>query len=98
MDTTLFIYVIITLIAIHNPPIYNMADLTICSWNMRSLSCAGPYLQWLSKSNDIIFMAEHRLYQHELNKVANVLPGYQYVAKASSDLSCETYVHKTGHC
>ena len=63
--------------------------LSICSWNMRSLTSAGPYLDRLAAENDIIIGSEHRLFNNQLYKINAYLPRCNIHAKASSDLSDE---------
>ena len=72
--------------------------LSISSWNMRFLRSATPYLQELCGMSDIITASEHRLYQCELFKLQDVLPGYTVQAKASIDLSDDDHGSKPGHC
>ena len=79
--------------------VYGMAGiLSICSWNMRSLTPAGPYINTLANDNDIIIGSEHRLYNCELYRLNDFLPGYQIHAKASADVDQEIHTSKSGHC
>ena len=75
-----------------------MASLSISAWNMRSSAPAGPYLQSLCDSNDIIVGAEHRLYENEFHKLQYLFPGFDIYAKSSSDLNDEEMSFKPGHC
>ena len=77
-----------------------MEEITITSWNMRSMTCAGPYLHELvNKCNsDIICLAEHRLYDSELHKLNDIGLNYEYHAKASYDLMDYQQSMKVGHC
>jgi exonuclease III len=75
-----------------------MANLNICAWNMRSATYAGPYISELCSQNDIIFTAEHRMYDSQLNKLGSLFPGFCTHAKASSDLDNEEAFTKAGHC
>ena len=73
-------------------------SLSLCAWNMRSVNYAGPYIEELCKTHDVIVGAEHRLYSYELNKLNSVFPGFSVRAKASKDLSNEDGVVRPGHC
>ena len=46
-----------------------VTQLTVCGWNVRSLGSIKPYLRELSEDADILFLAEHRLYDKELHKL-----------------------------
>jgi hypothetical protein len=70
----------------------------ICSWNMRSLLSAGPYIRTLCQSSDIIVASEHRLYSYELSKLDAFFPGYNIYAKSSADLNNEQGLKVPGHC
>lgn len=79
-------------------PIIIMTVLSVCAWNMRSLTYAGPYIAELSKNNDVIVGAEHRLFKYELHKLNDMFPGYSVYGKASHDLQDECGISKPGHC
>ena len=74
--------------------------LTIAGWNMRSLNSAGPYMHELSsaKKADIICVAEHRLYENELNKLNDLELEYDFIAKSSTDLKNYDQSRQAGHC
>ena len=75
-----------------------MSVLQICAWNMRALRSAQVYCKELSTHCDILIMSEHRLYNCELFKLNEFIPGFIVYAKASADLD-EDYVSvKPGHC
>jgi hypothetical protein len=79
--------------------LYIMASsLKICNWNMRSLSSAGPYLGKLAEDNDIIVASEHRLYNCELYKLGDYLPGYHVHGKSSADLDDSRSTLRPSHC
>ena len=75
-----------------------MSVLSVCAWNMRSLTYAGPYIAALCKNNDVIVGAEHRLYKYELHRLNEMFPGYSVHGKASHDLQDENGITKPGHC
>ncbi len=76
-----------------------MSNLQITGWNVRSLTCAGPYLQELLElHSDMLFIAEHRLYSHELHKLKEFNPNFSVIAKASNDLDNANQGQKLGHC
>ncbi len=72
--------------------------LNICAWNVRSLSLAKPYIQKLCQRNEIMFIAEHRLYSKELYKLYDLGVDYDVYAKSSKDLKDINQSSKPGHC
>ena len=77
-----------------------MANLTITSWNMRSLNSAGPYAHELVKRHgtDILCISEHRLYDSELHKLHDLGLDFEVHAKASYDLKDRKQSRNVGHC
>ena len=76
-----------------------MSMLNICAWNMRSATYAAPYINELCSQYDVVFGAEHRLYEHELHIELNAMfPNYITYGKASNDLNQETSGTSPGHC
>ncbi len=75
-----------------------LMTISLAGWNMRSLSQAGPYIDYLCHKHDIIVASEHRLYEQELHKLQQYFPCYIIHAKASSDLKQDQYFNKPGHC
>ena len=75
-----------------------MATLTILSWNMRSFSCATPYIQDLMNTADILMLSEHRLYESEHYKIEELSKDYSFLSKSSEDLSKHQVTRVPGHC
>ncbi len=76
-----------------------MANVRITAWNIRSLSCARPYMnELLELKSDVLFIAEHRLYEQELHKLDNINENYNVVGKSSNDLEMYEQGYKLGHC
>lgn len=73
-------------------------ELTITGWNVRSLSCAKPYMKCLMSVADILVISEHRLYQNELFKLEQINDQFLVHAKSSADLKCEKQSQVIGHC
>ena len=78
--------------------ITTMASLSLVSWNMRSFSCAVPYVQELLKEADILMLSEHRLFHQELYKLEMISTHFQWAAKSSDDLNLKDVTTKSGHC
>ena len=79
--------------------IITMSCLRVSAWNVRSLSCAGPYIhELLEVHSDILFISEHRLYEHELYKLGDIHPNFEVSAKSSYDLDSCKQSNKLGHC
>jgi len=72
--------------------------INLCAWNMRALPSSRSYIETLSQGSDVIILSEHRLYQCELFKLEEYLPGFSVYAKASHDLKQGDVLHKPGHC
>ena len=65
---------------------------------MRSLRSAKPYLDRLLDASDVVFVAEHRLYDNELYKLDNMSSNFDTISKASKDLICGKQSNIPGHC
>ena len=83
---------VLWIMAVHN--------LTITSWNVRSINKATPYINELLNyhNSDVLCISEHRLYEHELYKLNEIANGYDVVAKSSHDLNEYNQSRKPGHC
>ncbi len=75
-----------------------MKSLHMCGWNMRSLAPAAGYLKYLAQNNDILVCSEHRLFNYQLYRIKDYLPGYEVYAKASADLEDSMSCTRSGHC
>ena len=89
MDKNILIILIILLVT---------ASMQVTAWNMRALASARPYLEKLSRSSDVMVLSEHRLYNCQLHKMRDYLPGYSINAKSSHDLNDIDVNSKPGHC
>lgn len=91
-------YSLLILIALITISVGMMTSIKITAWNMRSLGGAQWYISKLARNSDIIVLSEHRLYNCQLHKLGEYLPGYCVSAKASIDLKDEDAMSKPGHC
>ncbi len=71
--------------------------LTTVAWNMRSFSCATPYIQTLMQAADILLLSEHRLYTSELYMLQNINKDFDYHCSSSHDLSDQNVAVCPGH-
>ena len=78
--------------------VFDINNITVTGFNMRSLNSGKMYLNQLMDKSDIVFIAEHRLYSNELFKLNDVNQLYDVYAKASSDLDREHQNVRSGHC
>ena len=80
--------------------IKSTCELSIMSWNMRSLNLAKHYINDMVNKYDfdILCLSEHRLFQCELYKLGLINAGYKYDGKSSKDLKCRDQNVKRGHC
>ena len=72
-------------------------QLSITAWNIRSLSCARPYINELLHNTDILVLSEHRLFSNELYKLGEINTEYDFVAKASQSLDNRENSKGGGH-
>jgi exonuclease III len=73
-------------------------SLTISAWNLRSLTCAKPYMLELMQMSDVFAISEHRLYPSELYRLENISTEFVVQSKSSADLNDRHLDTKHGHC
>ena len=74
------------------------SNITIASWNMRSLVSAKPYINELLNMSDVLVLSEHRLFKNELHKLGQINCNIEYEAKASDELDSKDQSNYSGHC
>ncbi len=72
--------------------------LTCAAWNMRGMGTSGPYMKQLLSEVDILALSEHKLFECELWKLADITRGVTAHAKSSDDLLDADCGSKPGHC
>ena len=69
-------------------------NISITCWNCRGLPNAIPYLEHLSKTDDIIVLAEHWLWPFELSKLDSIVPGFQGTGVSDARLNEQSTLKK----
>ena len=71
--------------------------LRIGAWNMHcNTDIAGPYLNEMAKYCQIIATSEHGLYENQLHKLDNMVPGYKSFALPSAHLDVSSSSNRPG--
>jgi len=77
----------------------NKRNIRIVGHNIRSWTSGKKYVSSLmKKSLDVLFVAEHRLYNNELSKLRDFNDDYEVIATSSKDLNMSDQSRVSGHC
>ena len=71
-------------------------QLTIMSWNVRSLTGARPYIYKLMETSDVIVISEHRLYDCQLHNLESINHNFAVTSKASKSIDDRTCDVRSG--
>ena len=91
----ILLFIVIAMPEMEN--IETILKLRITAWNLRSMSCAKPYIKELLQCSDILAISEHRLYPSELYKLNDIDQKFDVLSKSSSDLNENNQSMSYGH-
>lgn len=96
--TMLLLPLLLTLCTMMNTDSETHTNIRITAWNSRGFYVAQPYLLHLLVDTDIMAISEHKLYNHELEKLNTLNSDFCAFGKSSDDLELAKYGRVPGHC